>query len=775
MRMETSASPSFTSFFVVAFSLFFSSSFSEARNFLPRGSSLSVEHHSDILVSPNRTFTCGFYWIGDNAYSFSVWFTNSKERTVVWMANRDRPVNGRGSRISLRRNGAMVLTDVDGSTIWETNTTSTDVSGAEVLDSGNLVLKDPRGKIIWQSFDFPTDTLLPNQFFTKSTKLISSIYWPNPDFKVFASGRTNYNGSRIAVFDEMGNFLSSDQLQFSASDMGFGILRRLTMDFDGNLRLYSLNNETGLWETTWEAMLEQCKVHGICGRNAICVYTPEPKCSCPPGYEVTEHGNWNKGCKPKFTIENCSQEWRFVQVPQVDFYGFDLNYSQSISRDSCLKLCLEDCRCAAFSYRVSGEGLCFTKSALFNGYKSPNFPGSIYMKLPASVGRFESAILNGTNPICKSNDSTLMMGSSSMYDTIGKKVKWAYLYWFASSIGVIEILFIVSVWWLALGIHDVPESLAEGYRAITSQFRKFSYSELKRATKNFKEELGRGGSGAVYKGILADERAVAVKRLAGLSYQGEDVFWAEVSTIGKINHMNLVRMWGFCSEANHRLLVYEYLENQSLDKHLFSPSSIPWKQRFKVALGTAKGLAYLHHECLEWVIHCDVKPENILLDTEFEAKISDFGLAKLSQRGDNNSEFSRIRGTKGYMAPEWALNFPITAKVDVYSYGVVILEMVRGIRLSNFIMEDGEAQESELTRFVRLVKRKIECGEESWIEEAVDRRLNGEYCRRQVVKMVEVGIRCAEEDRDKRPTMDSVVQALLECEDESKIRSPDDQ
>lgn len=143
------------------------------------------------------------------------------------------------------------------------------------------------------------------------------------------------------------------------------------------------------------------------------------------------------------------------------------------------------------------------------------------MKLPASVGRFESAILNGTNPICKSNDSTLMMGSSSMYDTIGKKVKWAYLYWFASSIGVIEILFIVSVWWLALGIHDVPESLAEGYRAITSQFRKFSYSELKRATKNFKEELGRGGSGAVYKGILADERAVAVKRLAGLSYQAK--------------------------------------------------------------------------------------------------------------------------------------------------------------------------------------------------------------------------------------------------------------
>ncbi|KAJ9180653.1 hypothetical protein P3X46_008868 [Hevea brasiliensis] len=799
MRMRTSTSPHFPSFFVVSFSVLFSSVLSETRNFLPIGFTLSVED-SDFLTSPDKTFTCGFYGMGENAYWFSVWFTNSMDRTVVWMANRDTPVNGQGSRISLRKDGAMVLTDVDGSTIWESNTTSTDVSKAELLDSGNLVLKDSRGKIFWQSFDFPTDTLLPHQVFTKSTKLISrlgrgtyssgyfsfffdnnnvltllydgpdisSIYWPNPDFNVFANGRTNYNSSRIAVFDELGNFLSSDLLQFSASDMGFGIRRRLTMDYDGNLRLYSLNNETGLWVTTWEAMLEPCKVHGICGKNGICVYTPEPKCSCPPGYEVTEPGNWNKGCKPKF-IQTCSrsQQVTFVQVPQVDFYGFDLNYSQSISRDSCLKLCLEDCRCAAFSYRLSGEGLCYTKSALFNGYRSPDFPGSIYLKLPASVGRFESANLNGTDPICGLNDSMIMMGSPSMYDSISKGVRWAYLYWFAFSIGVLEILFIVSAWWF-FGRHDMPDSMEEGYRAITSQFRKFSYTELKKATKNFKEEIGRGGSGAVYKGVLVDERAVAVKRLEG-SYQGEDVFWAEVSTIGKINHMNLVRMWGFCSEASHRLLVYEYMENQSLDKHLFSTSSLGWKERFQVALGTAKGLAYLHHECLEWVIHCDVKPENILLDTEFEPKISDFGLAKLSQRGSSNSEFSRIRGTKGYMAPEWALNLPITAKVDVYSYGVVILEVVKGIRLSNWIREDGEAQESELTRFVRVMKRKIKCGEESWIEEIVDPRLDGKYSRRQAKKIVEVGISCVEEDRNERPTMDSIVQALLECEDPSSV------
>ena len=134
------------------------------------------------------------------------------------------------------------------------------------------------------------------------------------------------------------------------------------------------------------------------------------------------------------------------------------------------------------------------------------------------------------------------------------------------------------------------------------------------ATEKFKHVLGKGGSGAVYKGILADDRAIAVKKLENI-VQGEDEFWAEVSTLGGINHMNLARMWGFCSEGRHRLLVYEYVANGSLDKQLFSSSDannnviLEWDTRFKIALGTTKGLAYLHHECLEWIIHCDVKPE----------------------------------------------------------------------------------------------------------------------------------------------------------------------
>ncbi|KAJ0048638.1 hypothetical protein Pint_16769 [Pistacia integerrima] len=301
-------------------SLFTSFESSESQNLLQRGSSLSVEDSSHVyLTSPDKTFTCGFYSLGENAYWFSIWFTNSKDTTVVWMANRERPVNGKGSKVSLQKNGDLVLKDVDGSVIWTTNTSSTGADRAELLDSGNLVLKDIDGNTLWQSFDFPTDTLLPNQPFTTRQKLvsrsgpgafasgyfslyfndenvlrliyddpdISSVYWPNPDYDVFQNGRTKYNSSGVAVLDARGHFLSSDNLQFSALDMGgFRIKRRLTMDYDGNLRLYSLNNVTGLWIVSWLALLQQCQVHGVCGRNGICTYAPhKPKCSCPPEFE----------------------------------------------------------------------------------------------------------------------------------------------------------------------------------------------------------------------------------------------------------------------------------------------------------------------------------------------------------------------------------------------------------------------------------------------------------------------------------------------------------
>ncbi|XP_004300866.1 PREDICTED: putative receptor protein kinase ZmPK1-like [Fragaria vesca subsp. vesca] len=796
--------PKFPSFLIFCFItlLFHSSATAKTHNTLQRGSSLSVKHGvSEFLTSPDNSFTCGFYGVGTNAYWFSIWFTNSKDKTLVWMANRNRPVNGLGSKASLTRDGSMVLTDVDGTQVWSPTLNSSSANlaeSAELLNSGNLVLRGPQGEILWQSFDFPTHTLLPNQLFTKDMKLVSnklgkgdfgsgfynlnfdsdnvlrlvydgpdmsSVYWPDPNYNAFKNGRTNYNSSRIVVFDDLGRFLSSDGFEFSASDMGLGIKRRLTMDYDGNLRLYSLN-ATGFWVVTWEALSQNCRIHGICGRNGICVYTPEPKCSCPPGYEVLDKTDWNKGCKPKFNL-TCSDPVKFIEMPNADFYGFDVKKDASITLEACRKLCIDDCRCQAFRYKQVDQvtmNSCFIKDALFNGHKSPYYGGTLYLKVPLGVNTSLPPILSVTDSCMNNETMAVTVGSASMYDKATKRVRWVYLYSFAYAVGAVEFLFIVSGWCLLFRRHGaVAPTLHDDFRRISSHFRMYLYSELKKATQNFKEELGRGASGRVYKGVLEDKRVVAVKKLEEI-YHAEEVFWAEVTTIGKIHHMNLVRTWGFCSENNHRLLISEFIENGSLDKHLFSSSFLAWKERFKVALGIAKGLAYLHHECLEWVIHCDVKPENVLLNSEFEPKIADFGLAKLSQRGSRGSHFSQMRGTKGYMAPEWASNLPITAKVDVYSYGVMILEIVKGIRLSSWVMEgDDEEIETEMTRFIREVKHRILLGEESWIEEMVDPRLDGEYNRSEAAKMVEIGISCVEEDRSKRPTMDAIVQILLEC------------
>ncbi|KAE8795360.1 putative receptor protein kinase ZmPK1 [Hordeum vulgare] len=207
----------------------------------------------------------------------------------------------------------------------------------------------------------------------------------------------------------------------------------------------------------------------------------------------------------------------------------------------------------------------------------------------------------------------------------------------------IEVILIITGCWVVHKWERRPEITDEGYMIISSQFRIFSYKELQKVTNCFQQELGSGGSGAFYKGVLDDERKVAVKKLNDV-IQGDQEFRSEISVMGRIYHMNL---------KNSHVL--------------------QWGQRYNIALRVAKGLAYLHHECLEWIVHCDVKPENILLDRDFQPKIADFGLMKLQQRGSSAQMLSKVHGTRGYIAPEWALSLPINGKADVYSYGVLLL------------------------------------------------------------------------------------------------------
>ncbi|KAL3734887.1 hypothetical protein ACJRO7_024118 [Eucalyptus globulus] len=774
---------------------------------LREGSSLSVDKPDDTLTSEDGAFAAGFYPVGENAYCFAIWFSKPScsihNCTVVWMANRDQPVNGRSSKLSLRKNGDLVLIDADGTVVWATSTGSSSGSSMkllQLLDTGNLVLRDEHHVISWQSFDTPTNTLLPLQNLTRNTPLVShrsknnfssgyyrlyfdndnllrllfcgpkitSIYWPNPWLNSWDAGRTSWNDSRVAILDPYGNFTSSDDLKFLTSDYGTKVQRRLTVDYDGNVRVYS-RSEGEEWSVSWQAKSDLCTIHGTCGPNSMCTYHPREgtSCICAPGYERENPSDWTQGCKPKFnSFCDSKVETEFVELPHADFYGYDKGvFFKMFTLEMCKKLCLDLCNCLGIQYKNLH---CYPKLLLLNGQYSPGVEGGIHFRLPKSnlssykLPRIEYASLQ-----CPANEVLLPRTYVKRQESSAIKI----LLIFVGAIAGTEAIVVLTVWCFLHGTsREKGRPHIDGYHAGPTGFRRFTYDELKKATRNFSEEIGKGSGGTVHKAVLSDSRVAAVKRLLEAN-QGENEFLAEVSTIGNLNHMNLIDMWGYCAEGKHRLLIYEFMEHGSLAENLSSLTELDWSKRFEIAVGSARGLAYLHEECLEWVLHCDVKPHNILLDSMYQPKVADFGLSKMLKReGLKDSGFSRIRGTRGYMAPEWIYNMPITSKVDVYSYGIVLLELVTGRSPTGGLANTEGGDENESKRLTSWVRERKRTGipMETWIKEIVDPRLTGEYDTRMVGVLVAVALQCVEEDRDARPTMRQVVEMLLRCSDEDE-------
>ncbi|KAL2518026.1 G-type lectin S-receptor-like serine/threonine-protein kinase SD2-5 [Abeliophyllum distichum] len=282
---------------------------------------------------------------------------------------------------------------------------------------------------------------------------------------------------------------------------------------------------------------------------------------------------------------------------------------------------------------------------------------------------------------------------------------------------------------------------------------RFSYKDLEISTSNFIVKLGQGGFGSVYQGTLPDGSQVAVKKLEGIG-QGKKEFRAEVSIIGSIHHLHLVRIKGFCAEGSHRLLVYEYMANGSLDKWLFRKNNgefmLDWDTRYNIAVGTAKGLAYLHEDCDVKIVHCDIKPENVLLDEHFMAKVSDFGLAKLMTR-EQSHVFTTLRGTRGYLAPEWITNYAISEKSDVYSYGMVLLELISGRR--NY----DPAESSDKCHFPSFAFKMMEEGK---FKDIIDTKLKIDEEDARFTTAIKVALWCIQDDMYLRPPMTKVVQML---------------
>ncbi|KAI3717202.1 hypothetical protein L1987_68664 [Smallanthus sonchifolius] len=769
---------------------------SSSPSVLTQGSSLFVEK-KDHLVSPNRLFTAGFHEIGQNAYYFAIWFSKPMldgSHTMVWMANRDAPVNGKRSMFSLSKKGNLVLTDA-GQRIWSANTRSNTSLQVQLLDSGNLVLSRLEKKsFLWESFSVPTDTILPNQPLTKDTVLISStsltnlssgiyklyfdndnvirllyrsneitsVYWPKPWLLTWDAGRSTFNNTRFALLDSKGHFQSTDNLTFTTNDYGDALQRRLTLDVDGNIRVYSLNERS--WRVSWQAISKTCSIHGICGPNSICTYNSKSgrTCICMHGYKIKDHTDMSLGCEPTYDLYGHPEKYEFIKLPNVEFYGFDSDYMERSSFKECKKTCLNNSNCKAFQYTFNEKRAsfrCYVKTLLFNGHYKDT-PFNTYLKLPKSyVLSYNNFVGNKSGLYCSS--STIQLQRT--YEKKSANGSMKFMLWFSIIVGVIEVTSFVFFYYIT---KQPSSSKTQTYLAIATGFKRFTYAEIVKASNNFKEEIGRGSGGIVYKGILPDNRMVAIKRLHE-AIQGEAEFLAEMSTIGRINHRNLIETYGYCAERKHRILVYEYMENGSLARNL-GGNQLDWQNMFEIATGVAKGLAYLHEECLEWVLHCDVKPQNILLDANYEPKVADFGLSKLFHQGViENSIFSRIRGTRGYMAPEWVFNLPITSKVDVYSYGMVVLEMITG-RSPTYDQPSDDNERLEQKRLVSWVREKVHGAsvnsKKTQIMEILNPMIRGEYEKDQMNNLLKVAMRCVVEDKDARPTMSEVVKTLMHPE-----------
>uniref|UniRef100_A0A0D9XH77 non-specific serine/threonine protein kinase n=1 Tax=Leersia perrieri TaxID=77586 RepID=A0A0D9XH77_9ORYZ len=282
----------------------------------------------------------------------------------------------------------------------------------------------------------------------------------------------------------------------------------------------------------------------------------------------------------------------------------------------------------------------------------------------------------------------------------------------------------------------------------------FSYEELAAATSGFSSAnvLGQGGFGYVYKGVLAGSgKEVAVKQLKSGSGQGEREFQAEVEIISRVHHRHLVSLVGYCIAGSQRLLVYEFVANNTLEHHLYNNKSrvLDWATRHKIALGSAKGLAYLHEDCHPRIIHRDIKAANILLDANFEAMVADFGLAKLTT--DTNTHVStRVMGTFGYLAPEYASSGKLTEKSDVFSFGVMLLELIAGRRPidSTSMMEEADT----LVDWARPLLQQP--------NKLVDERLAGEYSPVEVERMAACAAASIRHSARRRPKMSQIVRAL---------------
>ncbi|XP_052178980.1 G-type lectin S-receptor-like serine/threonine-protein kinase At2g19130 [Diospyros lotus] len=742
----------------------FGAHFSEGVDTIYAGQSLSG---TQTITSRGGVFELGFFTPGNSRnYYIGIWYMRPRpSKTVVWVANRNRPVSDpSSSELKLFEDGILVLLVQSKTRIWSTNLSTSSFGNSTVamlLDNGNFIVRDAldSANVIWQSFDYPTDTWLPggkvgysnvrkqNQFLTSwrnpenpapslfslevepSSSLIlvwkgSNMYWNSGvwDGRVFSSVpeiATDYYIKNIT-------YVVNENESYFTYEAGFvPALTRFVVDVTGQIKIFVWRKDSTYWDLFWTQPTLECEVYGFCGAFSSCGFS----CSCIYGFEPRTPVFWrlgyfSDGCVRRSSLE-CANGGNdtFSLVSNARFPG----NSESLAAgtfDECQLACLRNCSCTAFAF---DNGCLIWNGALFNlqeGY----FGKDLYVRVAKS-----KLVVTGIN--------------SRAGGKTKKKSAWIVL----GAVGFFFMIFFGGI--LMIIWRKRQTATATTFEAAEDSLLVFKFRDIRDATKNFSEKLGEGGFGSVFRGTLPNSSAAIAVKVLKTQRQEEKQFRAEVNTIGMIQHINLVHLRGFCVKGTQRLLVYNYMPNGSLESHLFKKGSnvLDWKARYNIAIGTARGLAYLHEKCRDCIIHCDIKPENILLDADYNPKVSDFGLAKLVGR-----EFSRVlttmRGTIGYLAPEWISGEAITPKADVFSYGMLLFEIISGRRNREGV--EGEVEEY----FPYQVSSRLLDGEEILVA-LLDHRLQGNADVEELSRACKIACWCIQDEKD-RPSMGQVVQVL---------------
>ncbi|XP_021899951.1 receptor-like serine/threonine-protein kinase SD1-7 isoform X2 [Carica papaya] len=759
------------------------------------------------LVSPTGAFALGFFSPQDSNKSYvGIWYHDlGPEKTVVWVANRDSPLDS-PSKFTLRHDNLLIL-DSTGKIVWSTNITSQHSVNTTVgllRDDGNLLLQ-LNEKTVWESFNTSSDTTLPGKivsFNKKTNKELVLSSWSNkqdPKPGIFTYGidpegitqfliwkkskrywRSNVYGlsqteSTYDLWKNMDNFLFTLNFIGDEHYMTFELVSprqvdkaRFLLTSDGQIALFFwLGYE---WASIWSAPSRMCDFYGYCGPSGVCDLISQSSswrvCKCLPGYKPRneqewDRGEWSGGCKVEKDLE-CDNRDGFSKVKMMKFPDLPIMLGM-MNASTCQSRCLQNCSCSAYGYldmpnnkvrddHVEGRNDIITclnwhgdLLDLVELLSGDDKGRDLYVRIPGSKS---DAVTDGSHE----NDNHVPIQNKKVVVAISTALI-AFL--------LIAIIALYCLWWRNTS-SDRAERNVIG-RSFTSEGRQedgklveFNFKSILLATNNFSDsnKLGEGGFGAVYKGNLPQDRVVAIKRLSEKSSQGLEEFMNELKLIANLQHKNLVRLIGCCVKNGEKLLVYEYMPNRSLDKFLFDPNEkriLDWNKRFQIIEGIAQGILYLHKHSRLKVIHRDLKASNILLDGEMNPKISDFEMARIFDMNQTEAKTNKVVGTYGYMSPEYGLYGKFSEKSDVFSFGVLLIEIVSGKRNINFHCED-------LSQILQIWAWK------EWKKgkalEIIDSSIRDTCSIQQAERCIHIGLLCVQEAPIDRPIMSSVILML---------------